>query len=53
MNGENQPVVADEPVEFDKWPIGVQDFGKITRRFRGIYRIYHKFPKKKPEDHNI
>lgn len=40
MNGENQLLVKDQPVEFDKQPVGVQGFEKITDHFRGIYRIY-------------
>ena len=33
-------LVTDEPVEFEKQPVRVQDFRKITDLFRGIYRIY-------------
>jgi hypothetical protein len=33
MNGENQPLVTDEPVE-------VQDFRKKTDQFRGVCEIY-------------
>jgi hypothetical protein len=40
MNGENQPLVTDKPVEFEKLP--VKDFKKITNRFRRIYEIYLK-----------
>jgi hypothetical protein len=29
MNGENRLLVTDEPVEFDKSPVEVQDFRKI------------------------
>ena len=38
-NGENQPLVSDEPVEFEKQSVDVQDFVRITRRSRRIYRI--------------
>ena len=40
MNGENQPLVPDEPVEFETQPIEVQDFKIITNHFRGVYRIF-------------
>ena len=33
MNGENQPLVTDEPIE-------VQDVRKIIDHFRRIYGIY-------------
>ena len=32
-------LVTDEPVEFEKNPVEVQDFRKFTDRFRGIYRM--------------
>jgi hypothetical protein len=34
-------VVTYELVEFEKKPIKVQDFRKITNNFRGIYKIYN------------
>ena len=40
MIGENQQLVTDEPVEFEKWPVEVKDCRKITDHFRGNYRIY-------------
>ena len=40
MIGENQQLVTNEPVEFEKEPVEVQDCRKITDHFRGIYRIY-------------
>ena len=40
MNGENQPLVRDEPVEFEKWPVEVQGFKKNDWSFRGVLRIY-------------
>ena len=46
MNRENQPLVIDEPVEFGISLVEVQDFGKITDQFRGIYGIYLKLMKK-------
>ena len=39
MIGENRQLVTDEPVEFEKQPVEVQDCSKITDRFRGIYII--------------
>ena len=33
-------LVTDEPVEFEKYPVEVQDCRKITDHFRGIYGIY-------------
>ena len=39
MNGENRPLITDEPVEFEKLPVEVQDFRKIADHFRGIYGI--------------
>jgi len=36
MNGENWLLVTDELVEFQKQPIEVQDWGKITDHFQGI-----------------
>ena len=38
LSGENWQLVIDEPVE-------VQDFKRITDRFRGIYKIYLKWIK--------
>ena len=40
MIGENQQLVTNEPVEFEKSSVEVQDYKKITNHFRGIYRIY-------------
>ena len=40
MSGENQQLVTDKPVEFDKYPVEVQDFRRITDQdFRGSYGI--------------
>ena len=30
MNGENRPLVTEEPIEFEKYLVEVQDFRKIT-----------------------
>ena len=46
MIGENRQLVTDEPVEFEKQPVEVQDFRRITDHFRGIYGIYLKFIQK-------
>ena len=45
MNRENQLLVTDEPVEFEKQPAEVQDIRKITNHFRGNFRVYLKFTK--------
>ena len=39
MSGKNRQLIADEAVEFEKSPVEVQDFRRITDQFRGIYRI--------------
>ena len=39
MSVKNRWLVADEPVEFKKQPVEVQDFRRFTAHFRGIYRI--------------
>jgi hypothetical protein len=40
MIGENRQFVTNEPVEFEKYPVEVQDCRKTTDHLRGIYRIY-------------
>ena len=50
MNRENQPLVTDELVEFEKWPVEVHDFRKFTDHFRGIYGPYLKSMKKEQND---
>ena len=45
MIRENRHLVPDEPVEFEKQPVEVQDCRKITDHFGGIYRIYAHFIK--------
>ena len=40
MIRENRQLVTNEPVEFEKEPVEVQDCGKITDHFRGIYKIH-------------
>ena len=53
MNGENRPLVTYEPVEFEISPVEVQEFRKITDRFRGVYRIHLMLLKKNPKDVNM
>ena len=36
MNRENWLLVTDEALEFEKKPVDVQDFKKITDRIRGM-----------------
>ena len=45
MNKENQPLVINEPVEFEKYTVEVQDFKNIPERSRGIHEIYLKLMK--------
>lgn len=52
MNGETQLLVTDELAEFEKLPVEVQDFGKFTNDFRGLYGISLKLIKEKPKDVN-
>ena len=40
MIGENQRLVTNEPVEFEKQLVEHQDCKIITDSFRGIYIIY-------------
>ena len=42
MIRENRQLVTDEPVEFEKKPVEVQDSRRITDHFRRIYGIYLK-----------
>ena len=39
---KNWQLVTDEPVEFEKEPVEVGAFRRITDHFRGIYSIYLK-----------
>lgn len=50
MNGENQLLLTYEPVEFDKHPIQIQDFRKITHPFQGIYVILLSLTRKSQKD---
>ena len=40
MIGENQQLVTNEPVEFEKQLVEVQECMKITDNLKGIYKIY-------------
>ena len=46
LNEENQSLVTDELVEFEKKPVEVQDFRRITHCFRETYKIYPKIIKR-------
>ena len=39
-NGEIQPLVTDRAVEFEKYPVQVQDFRQIGDDYKRISRIY-------------
>ena len=39
---ENRHLVTDEPVEFEKYAVEVEDCRKFTDHFRVIYRIYRR-----------
>ena len=47
MNGEHQLLVTEEPVEFEKYMVEVQDFGRIVDPLRGIHRIHLKIHEEK------
>ena len=53
MIGENRQFVTNEPVEFEKQPVEVEDYMKITDHSRGIYRIYPNLTKENREDVNM
>jgi hypothetical protein len=55
MIGENRQLVTDEPVEFEKCPVEVQDCRRNTNHFGGICRrIYPNFIKEnRLEDVNM
>ena len=40
MVGENRQLVTNEPVEFEKEPVEVQDCRKTTDHSKEVYRIY-------------
>ena len=41
-----------EPIEFEKWPIEVEEFKRITDHFRGMLGNIPPIKKEKPEDMN-
>ena len=41
MNAESRLLVTDEPDEFEKYLVEVQDFRNILDRFRGIFIEYN------------
>ena len=47
LSGENRRLLTNELVEFEKWPVEVRDFRRITDCFRGIHRLYLKCMKSK------
>ena len=53
MSGKNRQLISDEPVDFEKQPVEVGDFWRITNHFREIYIIYPKLMKVKPVDVNM
>ena len=53
MIGKNQQLVTDEPIEFEKQPVEVQDCRKNSEHFREIYSICPNLIKKKPKDVNM
>lgn len=38
MDGENWPLVVDEPVESENLLVDIQDFRKVTDNVKGIYK---------------
>ena len=53
MIGENHQLVTDEPAEFEKLPVEVEDCRKIINHFqRNLYNI-PQFNEGKPKDVNI
>ena len=53
MNKENRPLVINKPVKVENHQFEVQIFMKTSNRLRGIYRIYLKPIKKKPNNHDM
>ena len=45
MIGENRQIVTNEPVEFEKQPVEVQDCRKDTDHSKGIHSLYPKLMK--------
>ena len=53
MNGENQLLVADEPVEFERYPTEVQVFGKIINHLRKNLENIPQINEETPIDVNM
>ena len=50
MNRENRQVVTDELVEFEKQPVGVQDFGK---NYQSFWRNLENIPQTNNENRKM
>jgi hypothetical protein len=53
MNGENQQIAIDEPVEFEKQSVKVEDFKKTTDHFSGIWEIYPSLIRKTKRSQHV
>ena len=53
MIGENRQLVTDEPVEFEKQPVAVQDFRRIIDHFRRNLENITQINIEKPKDVNM
>jgi hypothetical protein len=42
MSRKDRQLIIDELVEFEKYPLEVGDFKRITGHFRRLYKIYLK-----------
>ena len=51
--GGRDPLVIDEPVEFEKSPVEVEGFRKNAHHVRGIYGSHLKLNEENPKDHNL
>jgi hypothetical protein len=51
--GRIDPLVIDEPAQFEQQPVEVQDFRKIAHHSRGIHGIHPQINEGKPEDINM
>jgi hypothetical protein len=49
LDGENRPLVTDEPIDFEKEPVEGQDFRKISNQSR---RICGNIPQNNEENPN-
>ena len=53
MIGESRQLVTDEPVEFEKQPVAVQDFRRIIDHFRRNLENITQINIEKPKDVNM